>query len=137
MALKSGDQLLLLLFVSYVSLTMISCPGNVFARVISGRCEAGHYRQQNKGWWTRSAINIPPLEFLNLHQYEKNQNENPYGLCLNVLKTLVGPFCKEKVHVSAFSQYFVYGCQYRRTLISTVMRPVCKLLCAEARVSPG
>ena len=71
LALKSGDQLLLLLFVSYVSLTMISCPGNVFARVISGRCEAGHYRQQNKGWWTRSAINIPPLEFLNLHQYEK------------------------------------------------------------------
>ena len=82
-------------------------------------------------------LSISPLEFLNLHQCEKNQNENPYGLCLNVLKTLVGPFCKEKVHVSAFSQYFVYGCQYRKTLISTVMRPVCKLLCAEARVSPG
>ena len=92
MALKSGDQLLLLLFVSSVSLAIILCPGNVFARVISGRCETGHYRKQNKGWWTRSAINIPPLEFLNLHQYEKKSKWKSLWTVFKCVKNASWPF---------------------------------------------
>ena len=51
---------------------MISCPGNLFARVISGQCEAGHYRQPCQ--WSRKTkagghevLSISPLEFLNLY----------------------------------------------------------------------
>ena len=84
MALKSGDQLLILLFVSSVSLAMISCPGNLFARVISGQCEAGHYRQLCQ--WSRKTkagghevLSISPLEFLNLyidpHKYSQNSEK--------------------------------------------------------------